>query len=113
MGDGAMNSPIPPHHLCRLIGHRRESYIGGTYTDRRGRQREKWYRRCKRCGTSDGYEVYRPGLLEAFTPYELRCRWWRIRDAIRGWWRSTCHDCGKTERRFGKSVGDHDGCIPF
>ena len=97
-------------HICRLIGHRCESYIGGWYTDRRGRQREKWYRRCTRCGTSDGGEVYREGLLERFTWWRIRAWPWRVREALRT---RICVYCGKPERRLGRKVGDHRGCIPF
>ena len=104
---------IEPHRICHLIGHDREPYMAGYYTDRRGRQREKWYRRCKRCGTSDGGEVYAEGLLERFTWWRIKSVWWRRRDASRKWWSSTCNDCGKPERRFGRRVGDHRGCIPF
>lgn len=91
-------------------------YIGGYYTDRRGRQREKWYSRCKRCGTSDGGEVFREGLLERIT--------WRrfcsaVADRFLGtqlWWRTDCWDCKRPIRRFGRKIGDHENCrddIPF
>ena len=99
--------------ICRLIGHDREAYVAGWYTDRRGRRRERWYTRCKRCGASDGGEVFRDGLLERFA-------WWRLvrpfrqaRGAVGSWIRLDCHDCGKPEVRFGRDVGDHGGCLPF
>lgn len=95
---------IPPHRICRILGHRREGYNAGVYTDRRGRRRERWHLRCTRCGTSDGGEIYRQGLLE-----------WVMRKLrrFREWHCTICHACGLPERRFGKSVGDHSGCIPF
>lgn len=111
-----MPSPIPPHHICRLIGHRRESYVGGTYTDRRGRQREKWYRRCTRCGTSDGGEVYAEGLLERFAWLRIRQAWRSLVARARLWWREDCWDCKRPVRRFGRAVGRHENCgdeIPF
>ena len=98
-----------PHHICRLIGHRRESYVGGYYTDRRGRQREKRYSRCTRSGTSDGAEVYREGLMERFSWRRIRAWRWRARN----WWRTDCIDCGQPATRFGRPFGDHDDCLPF
>lgn len=106
---------IPPHRICEWIGHDREGYDAGFYTDRRGRRRQRWHQRCKRCGPSDGGEVFNEGRLERF-------RRWRIRRALRemttrwrSWWRYDCDDCHKPSVRFGRPVGDHDQCdqIPF
>ena len=73
---------IRPHRICHLIGHKREPYVAGYYTDRRGREREKWYSRCKRCGTSDGGEVYAEGLLERFAWWRIKSGWLRRREAM-------------------------------
>ena len=104
---------LNPHTICSWLGHRRKGYSAGHYTDRRGRERERWHARCKRCGTSDGGEVYSDGCLEPFGYWRLRAAIWTARVRIRFWWRTNCHDCGKPEVRFGCHVGNHDGCIPF
>lgn len=102
-------------HICRLLGHSREPYIGHQRLGRDGRLHPIWYARCKRCGTSDGGEVYREGLFERWRWY--RFRWWLIErpKKIRRWIRTDCEDCGKPEVRFGRRVGEHDNCvvIPF
>lgn len=98
-----------PIRICHLIGHRRESYIGRHVLTRRGHLRPIHYSRCIRCGTSDGGEVYREGLLERLHWRRIRGAWWRLRTSRR----VICHDCGKPERRWWRSVGDHRGCIPF
>jgi hypothetical protein len=106
---------IPPHVICEWIGHKREEYHAGYYFDRRGRERTRWHQRCKRCGTSDGGEVFNEGRLERF-------RVWRLRGALRRaiilfhmWRREDCDDCHQPIVRFGRSVGDHKNCsdIPF
>jgi hypothetical protein len=104
---------LNPHTICRWIGHRREGYSAGYYTDRRGRQRERWHSRCARCGTSDGAEVFRDGILERFGYRTLRRTAFRWLVALCFWWRTDCHDCGQPKVRRGRRVGDHSGCIPF
>lgn len=104
---------IPPRRICEWIGHDREGYDAGYYTDRRGRRRQRWHQRCKRCGTTDGGEVWNEGHLGRF-------RGWQIRSAIRQrmtllrlWWRDDCDDCHKPCVRFGRRVGDHSQCNPI
>ena len=110
-----MDRRLPPEVICRWVGHRRESYVGGYYFDRRGRQREKWYQRCKRCGTSDGSEVYREGILERFTIWRLRRIRYQLLGHFKMWWRQECEECHKSKVRFGHKLGGHDNCheIPF
>jgi hypothetical protein len=104
---------ITPYRICHLIGHRRERYMAGYYWDRRGRQREKWYSRCTRCGTSDGGEVYREGLLERLTWWRIRSAAYRTCERLKAWVHTDCFDCKQPEVRFGRHVGDHTDCIPF
>jgi len=107
---------IEPYRVCRLIGHSREGYNAGGYTDRRGRWRQRWHQRCRRCGTSDGGEVYNQGALEWMRPRNLRRRYYEMTRRIGRWWREDCIACHKPAVRFGKAWGDHSGCdddIPF
>ena len=100
---------ISPRRICRLIGHKPKYHEGPRYL-RNGRWRTPSYTRCERCGTSDGYEVHRAGLLERFAWRRIRAWPWRAREAMRT---VICIDCGKPERRLGRKVGDHRGCIPL
>jgi hypothetical protein len=106
---------IPPHTLCRWFGHRREGYNADIYWDRHGRQRHRWHQRCTRCGTSDGAEVFREGILERFTVRRILSAIYDYRFRLRLWWREDCDDCHKPVMRFGRKVGDHDNCdvMPF
>lgn len=103
---------VEPWRVCVWLGHNREMYCADTYTDGRGRWRERWYSRCKRCGTSDGGTVFEPGILE-FTWFRM----WRARTErrIKEWCREDCDDCRKPKVRFGRPVGNHLKCeeIPF
>lgn len=94
--------------ICRLIGHRRESYRSGFYVDRRGRTRERYSSRCVRCGSEDG--CYDEGVLEAW-----QRRWWGVREDLIRWRLMKRSCCGKPLKRFGRPVGDHRECddIPF
>jgi len=98
--------------LCGWIGHDRERYQAGWYHDRGGRQRERWYSRCRRCGTSDGGTVFEPGILEFNRFRQWR---WAARGRLQAWIGRNCEDCGKRRIRFGHEVGQHDNCeeIPF
>lgn len=100
--------------VCRLIGHRRQHYDGPRYYHR-GCWRTPSYFRCTRCGTSDGYEVFRRGILESLTWHEIKrlSYVWRLR--WRDWHEQICEDCGRPCVRFGRQVGDHRKCdvIPF
>lgn len=109
----AMKRLMPPHRICRWLGHTREQYIGRQYLDRRGNLRPVYYARCTRCGISDAAEVYAAGLLERLRWFNLRMWWLNKCGDVRGWFCTTCFDCGKPERRLGRRVGDHRGCIPF
>jgi hypothetical protein len=106
---------IPPHLICEWLGHSRELYRNGYYHDRRGRERERWHNRCKRCGTSDGGEVFREGRIERFRGRGLRSAFRRQVTLWKFWWREDCEDCRKPRMRVGRSVGDHARCevIPF
>ena len=106
---------IAPHHICRWFGHRRELYNAGQFTDRRGRWRTRWHSRCTRCGTSDGGEVFNPGIMERWHGWRLHVLWWRLRDLVRWGWLQRCEDCGKPTVRFWRQVGKHEDCdvIPF
>jgi hypothetical protein len=104
---------IAPHRICRLIGHSREGYDAGHYTDRRGRLRQRRHMRCTRCGTSDGGEVFNEGLFERWTIWHLRVALHRGWQAIKLWWHTDCGDCNLPERRRGRAVGDHHDCLPF
>lgn len=110
-----MRSPIAPWRICHLIGHRRQMYDAGRYTDRRGRWRTRWHSRCIRCGTSDGGEVFREGILEHLTVWNLMRACRRRREALRNWIWQECDDCHKPSVRFGRSIGYHSKCdlIPF
>lgn len=104
---------IRSDRICHLIGHRRERFMAGHYWDLRGRQRERWHSRCTRCGTTDGGEVYREGLLERFTWWRVRSAAYRARERLKVWWRSDCDDCGKPDQRCGRPVGNHRDCDPI
>lgn len=110
-------SLIHPSTICHWLGHKREYYLTGYYYDRRGRQRERWHRRCVRCGTSDGGEVFQPGRLEWISDlYQDPGRPFRtLRFKVSSWRIHTCSCCGLPDRRFGFRVGDHVECdkIPF
>jgi hypothetical protein len=103
------------YRVCSWLGHRREIYAAGLYMDRRGRWRTRYHHRCTRCGTSDGAEVFFPGVFEGWRYYSPRCIWWRGREGAKAWWRQTCEDCGEPTVRFGRRVGNHENCdvIPF
>lgn len=106
---------IAPHRICNWLGHKRESYMAGYYTDRRDYQRERRHSRCTRCGTSDGGTVYEPGRLEYLRPQEIRRAYRRFRLRFTDWWRQDCDDCRKPMVRCGRNVGKHEDCdvIPF
>lgn len=98
---------------CMLIGHSRV-YDHPHQVLRWGRWRTVSYARCRRCGTSDGCEVYQPGYWETFAGAMRRARYgWR--PVLSRWLRQDCEDCGKPCVRFGREVGDHEKCdvIPF
>lgn len=106
---------IPPHVVCRWLGHDRETYAAGFYLDRHGRHRTKFYSRCKRCGTSDGGEVFNEGIFERFRWRRIRKAAWRFRRSFGLWAYDKCGECGKTQTICGRHVGDHSNCneIPF
>ena len=105
---------IHPIRICHLIGHKRTGYNpdgpSGHY-----RRRNRWYMRCDRCGTTDGGEVYREGLLERFTWWRMRVTFYRMTDELRHRLWSDCTDCGKPLWRLGRAMGNHDdeNHIPF
>ena len=100
--------------LCRVFGHDRESYYAGdAFRMDDCRRRPRYYSRCRRCRTSEGSEVFRPGLFEWATPSNLDVVPLRLRYFISGWWRTEFSDCGKPTVRCGRSQGNHGNCLPF
>jgi hypothetical protein len=98
---------IDPIHICHLIGHKRTGY-NPDGPSRHYRRRNRWYMRCDRCGTTDGEEVYREGLLERFTWWRLRIAFYSATRNMRRWLWDDCIDCGLPSRRFGRFIGKHD-----
>jgi hypothetical protein len=106
---------VPPHRLCRLLGHTRKTNREGEYTDRRGRLRDRYRTRCTRCGSSDLGTIYERGLVEMPDWWMIQARLRGIPARVAGWWRTDCTVCRKPNIRFGRAVGRHEDCdeIPF
>lgn len=72
------------------------------FTDHRGDD----YGFCDRCGND--YSEW---------TITLRMKWWGVHYKIKHWIQrniyESCMSCGKTERIFGKEIGNHKDCLPF
>ena len=77
---------------------------------------------CKHCGMHDYYDSIQLGNMYGqpkwYDCYEFNLRhWWYIIAFKLKWmfrdYFSKCNGCGKTDKRFGVDVGDHNNCLPF
>lgn len=92
--------------ICFFIGHKIADETDGGYEH------------CKRCGMHEYYDGYDSDSPDFYLniPTIFYKKWWRFK-----WWLSDiakpyfqkCADCGKIERFCGKSVGNHEKCLPF
>jgi hypothetical protein len=99
---------------CKAIGHHRHTQkTRPDGFDHRGRWRTWEERSCKRCNSTDSAEIWRNGWLEHLRPSHMLWSLRGLRQKLREWQRTDCHDCGQASRRFGQAAGDHSECLPF